>query len=182
MIDLDRALDDLDATREAFIARVDGMADGQRAFRPAPDAWSPVEVAEHVWRTEKGLAWGLDRQVQAGDDRRDLGPRRPGGIDRLAAAMRSGEVRMRVPERSVPYIAPQGTSWDEVRAGWRAAGDEWRRVAATVPDGLADVGVLSHPVAGPLTPAEGARFAALHAEHHGHQLDRVEAADGFPAG
>ena len=180
MPDLRPALDDLDATREAFLARVDALTDDQRAFRPAPGTWSPVEIAEHVWRVEAGLARGLDKQVQAGNDRRDLGPRRPGGMDRLTAAMQGGEARMRMPERAAPYIAPQGASWDEVRAGWRATGDEWRRVVATVPDGLADVGVLSHPLAGPLTPAEGARFAALHAEHHGHQLDRVEADPAFP--
>ena len=180
MDDLDSALDDLDATREAFIARVDALSDEQRAFRPAPEAWSPVEIAEHVWRVEAGLARGLDKQVQAGDDRRDLGPRRPGGLARLADAMRSGR-RMTMPERAAPYIAPQGASWHDVRAGWRATGDEWRRVAATVPDALGDVGVvMGHALAGPLTPAEGARFAALHAGHHGGQLDRVEADAGFP--
>ena len=181
MPDLRPALDDLDAAREAFLARVGALTDAQRAFRPAPDAWSSVEIAEHVWRTEKGLAWGLDRQVQAGDDRRDLGPRTPGGLDRLAEAMRGGG-RIRMPEGAAKYVAPQGAAWEDVRAGWRATGDEWRRVAATVPDALAEVGVLGHPLAGPLTPAEGARFAALHAEHHGRQLDRVEAAEGFPAG
>lgn len=180
MTDLDRALDDLDAARGAFVARVDALTDDQRAFRPAPGAWSPVEIAEHLWRTEKGLAWGLDRQVQAGDGRRDLGPRDPGGMARLAEAMRGGG-RMTMPRSAAPYIAPQGASWGEVRAGWRETAAEWRRVAATVPDRLAEVGVLSHALAGPLTPAEGARFAALHAEHHGRQLDRVEGHPDFPA-
>lgn len=180
MIDLDAALDRLDAARDAFLARVGGLTDAQRAFRPAPGEWSPVEVAEHVWRVEAGLARGLDKQVRAGDGRRDLGPRTPSGIDRLAEAMRSGG-RMRMPERAAPHIAPQGAAWDDVRAGWRATGDEWRRVADRVPDALAEVGVLGHPVAGPLTPAEGARFAELHTEHHGRQLDRIEAAPGFPA-
>ena len=179
MTDLDRALNDLDTTREAWIARVEALSDDQRAFRPGPDAWSPVEIAEHLWRTEKGLAWGLDRQVQAGDDRRDLGPRQPGAMDRLAAAMDGGG-RRKMPESAARHIAPRGASWDEVRAGWRATGNEWRRVATTVPDALAETGVLFHAIAGPLTPAEGARFAALHAEHHGHQLDRVEADAGFP--
>ena len=179
MTDLDFALDQLAATREAFLARVGALTDGQRAFRPTPDAWSPAEVAEHVWRVEAGLARGLDRQARAGDDRRDLGPRTPGGLDRLAEAMRAGG-RMRMPERAAPHIAPQGAAWDEVRAGWRATGDEWRRVAASVPDALAEVGVLGHPIAGPLTPAEGALFAGMHAEHHGRQLDRIEADPGFP--
>ena len=179
-LDLDRALDDLDAAREAFVARVGALTDAQRTYRPAPEAWSPTEIAEHLWRTEKGLAWGLDRQVQAGDDRRDLGPRDPDGMNRLRDALGSGG-RMRMPESVARHIAPQGASWDEVRGAWRATGDEWRRVAATVPDGLAGVGVLSHAISGPLTPAEGARFAALHAEHHGRQLDRVEADAGFPA-
>ena len=180
MLDLSAALDYLDDTREAFIARVDALTDDQRAFRPAPDAWSPVEIAEHLWRTEKGFAWVLDRQIQAGDGRRDLGPRDPDGMARLTRAMRSGE-RMKMPPQSARHIAPQGLPWAEVRAGWRATADEWRRVAATVPDALAAVGLFGHPIAGPMTAAEGARFAALHAEHHGRQFDRVEADAAYPS-
>ena len=181
MPDLDRALDDLDRTRAAFVGRVGALSDAERAFRPAPDAWTPTEIAEHVWRVEAGLVRGLEKQVRAGDDRRDLGPRQPGGLDRLAEAMRAGG-RMRMPERAAPYIAPQGAPWADVQAGLAATAAEWRRVAATVPESLAETGVLMHAVTGPLTPAEGVRFAALHLEHHDRQLDRTLAAREDGAG
>lgn len=179
MLDFGPALDDLDRARDAFIGRVDGLSERQRAYHTDGDAWSPVEIAEHLWRVEAGLLRGLEKQVQAGDDRRDLGPRRPGGLDALAEQMRAGR-RMRMPERVAPYIAPQGASWSDVRAGWRETGAAWRRVAAAVPEALADVGVLMHAVTGPLTPVEGVRFAALHIEHHDRQLDRTLAATGTP--
>ena len=179
MTDLDLALDSLDDTREAFLDRVESMTDAQRAFRPAPDAWSPVEIAEHVWRVEKATLRGLDRQVRAGDDLRDLGPRTPGGLDRLAEAM-AGGMRIAMPEPEAPYIRPQGLTLAEVRVAWSETGRAWRRVAQSVPPGLAEVGVVGHSLAGPLTPAESARFAALHATHHGRQLDRVQASPGFP--
>jgi hypothetical protein len=86
-----------------------------------------------------------------------------------------------MPERSAKYVAPQGAGWETVREGWRATAADWRRVAAALPDDMAGGGVIRHPVSGPLTPAESVRFAGLHLEHHGRQLDRTVGADGFPA-
>lgn len=179
MTDLETSLDHLDDVRKAFLARVEGLTDAQRAFRPSPDAWGPVEIAEHVWRVDNATLRGLERQIRAGDSRRDLGPRIPGGLDRLAEAMDEG-MRIAMPEREAPYIRPQGLTLGDVRQAWSETGREWRRVAASVPDDLAETGVVGHSIAGPLSPAESARFAALHAGHHGHQLDRVLAAPDFP--
>ena len=178
MTDFDRALDRLDATRDAFLARVRALSGAQRAFRPAPGTWSPLEIAEHVWRVERSTVRDLDRQVRAGDARRDVGPRVQGGVDGLERRMQDG-MRIAMPEAEAPAIAPRGWSLDETEAAWRATAEAWRHL--TVPSDLDGTGLVAHPIAGPLSPSDAARFAALHADHHGRQLDRVEASPGFPA-
>lgn len=40
--------DSIDASRAQIYRRLDGLTDAQENFRPAPDAWSIAEIAEHI--------------------------------------------------------------------------------------------------------------------------------------
>ena len=165
--------------RAAFVLRLNRYTDAQRAFKPAPDAWSPENVAEHVWRTERGTQIGLRRALAAGDRRPDIGPTQPEKMAALEAFFADGTQRTTVPTASLEFVGPRGQSWAETKAGWTETEMRWGHIE--IPDGLEGVGVVPHPRAGPMDPESTFRFLAAHTRHHLFQLDRIEAADGWPA-
>lgn len=174
------ALDRLDRDRQAVLAALDAMTPAQRAFRPAADAWSADDVADHLAKAETGLLSIVEGQVAAGDARRDLG--KPSWVKQkmVEAFMRSNR-RVKMPSAVVDRVAPTGAPFAESRAALAACGDRWHALAAAFPTALESVGVFAHPVAGPLSASGSARFAGSHLDHHLRQLIRIRAAAGFPS-
>lgn len=170
----------LGRARAEFLTRLDAMTPPQRDFRPADGGWTPNEVAEHLMLVERGLVGGLERQVAAGDARREVGTPSDTALDGVVAGL-AADARYRIPAQAAPFIAPEGTHEEAVRAEWDALAARWRVLADTLPDALAHTGLVRHPLAGAVTAEGAARFAAAHVQHHRRQLDRIVASPGFPA-
>ncbi|HIL56989.1 MAG TPA: hypothetical protein EYG39_03665, partial [Rhodothermales bacterium] len=68
-------LNDLRDAHASVSASLDALPPDARDWRPAPEAWSATDVLEHLLKTEAGMLQFLRRQLAAGEDRRDLGPR-----------------------------------------------------------------------------------------------------------
>ncbi len=170
-------LDVLARERAAVLALLDAMTPAQRAFRPAPDAWSPADVADHLAKAESGQIEIVRRQVAAP---RPLGRPSAGRRWLVERLMRSG-LRVRMPAAVAPRIAPTGVAFDVSRSALAAAAEGWHALAATYPPAMAEAGVFTHPVAGPLTLRGTVCFAAAHLDHHRRQLERIRRAPGYPA-
>ena len=59
--------------RAALLGALEGMDASARTAPPAPAAWSPVEIGEHVYRVEAAMLGGIERQLAAGNARKDVG-------------------------------------------------------------------------------------------------------------
>lgn len=182
MSDFSAAVAALDAQRRTFLDELDALTPHHRAGRPAADAWSADDVAEHLMRTERGLVRGLERQIAAGDARRDVGAPSADALAMLIARLSDEAFRYAMPEAAVPYIAPAGLDPADVRAEWDALAARWRDLAGTFPPDLASVGLIRHPLIGAVTAEGTARFAAAHVAHHRRQLARIADALRDPAG
>ena len=53
--DRSKFLDLLARTREEFLSTLTGVNEDQARLKPAPDAWSILECAEHVVGAERGM-------------------------------------------------------------------------------------------------------------------------------
>lgn len=181
---LSAAVAALDRARDAFLAALDAVPSGVRATRPAPDAWSADDVAEHLMRTERGLLGGLERQVTAGDARRDVGPPDAAALDRLLAHLDDDGFRYAMPEKAAPFIAPDAMDPADVRREWDDLAARWHRLTETFPVDFVETGLVRHPLIGAVTAEGTARFVAAHIVHHQRQLQRILAAvapDGLAA-
>jgi uncharacterized damage-inducible protein DinB len=170
----------LDCERAAFLEALARLDPGRRTARPAPDAWSPLDVAEHVFRVEHATLRGLEKQLAAGDARRDVGPHARAGVLLLLAAMRSPK-KLKVPE-GARGVAPEGMDYEALREAWDALGPRWEAAVASFPATLAGTPLLRHPIAGALTLDDALRFLVAHASRHRRQLARAARAGGTRAG
>ncbi len=165
----------LDARRAGFLAALADIPEAQRRQPPAMGAWSPLQIGEHLLLTEEMMAHFMDRQIQAGDARRDVGKASEKSVEGLLAWLRTpAKTRMPADARG---IDPQGElGFDALRERWAAVGERWHGIAETLPPELAGVALLRHPVGGPMQLDHTLRFLEAHAEHHEHQLARTVAA------
>ena len=164
----------LDARRTEFLDALDSVPERLQTTSPGGSKWSPVQIADHLVRVERGLAYAMGRQIEKGDARRDVGEPSERSVEGLIRAMRT-PAQFKIPD-GVPSIVPateEAPSLDALRAEWHEAGTRWHALADEVPADLAETGLVHHAVAGALTFGQTLRFLESHIEHHLHQLGRT---------
>ncbi|NNF57044.1 MAG: DinB family protein [Rhodothermaceae bacterium] len=163
-------LNDLAHERDAFLEALAALPPDARTASPSADTWSPLEIGEHVFKAERSMLTGLERQLERGDARKDLGGPSRAKATALLMAMRSPQ-RFQAPT-TVPDLALQGMPYEELRTQWTALAPRWE-AAASIPEDLATVGLVRHPYAGPLTAKDALRFLVAHTARHSRQLNRT---------
>ena len=157
---------DVEACRSLIDSAIAGLDDEQGAIRFA-GRWSIAQIVEHLDRTYTGTSKGLLRCLDAGSTRTTAPTLRgrlrrfvvvtlgwfPSGIEAPRHVVPSGELPLSaVAARARQHLAEM----DEVLA--RAA-ERFGRGA-----------VLDHPILGPFSIADWARFHRVHTRHHCAQI------------
>lgn len=152
----------------------------QRDFRPAPGAWTPVDVGHHLFLAERSIL-EAGRKRRADPARRKLN--RPRLVERflnglVQLVLRSG-IRVKAPSEVLKPQEPIPLDdlleqWQEVRGGLEELLD-------AIPEAELGFTLFRHAVGGPLDVAQGLEFMVGHIRHHRRQLDRIRASSGFPA-
>ena len=160
--------------RSELMAMADALSAEQLTFRPAPEAWSALDVIEHLVKVEEAIAYHTKPRsprtlLETAQTRGKL------GIMRLLFAV---GWRIRIP---IQGILPLGgvTLTDLAR--------RWETAQALLAERLEQFGpddwtrpMMKHPIIGRLTPPESLRFIYWHEGHHRRQLGRIRRAVGFP--
>lgn len=169
----------LEQTRAAFLRSVDGLSDAQLRWKPAPDRWSVLEVAEHVALAE-------DRIFTLVSQKLVTAPMTP----ELRSQLRPGDdwIRARVSDRSVPRQAVEPLRPTGRFPSLAAALEGFSRGRAraldyirTTADPLHDHATVQ-AAAGALDGYQWLIFLSAHCARHTAQIDEVRADRGFPRG
>ena len=168
----------LEQQRAALLASVGAWPAAAVAFRPGPDAWSAVEVLDHLVRTERGILVAAERGLAA--------PHRRGVRDRLGGwfveRLFRSDRRVRVPASAEAAVRPDSNAdLAAVRREWAAVRRALARFLAPLAPGQLTVGVFRHPVAGWMSVAGVLRFFWVHVHHHGFQLARLRRGSAPPS-
>jgi hypothetical protein len=166
----------LERQRLVLLQRLATYTDAQHAFQPGASSWSLADVVQHLILVEERLV--ENGRAQAG--------RRPPWVrlrtrlrERMVLAALGRDVRIRAP---VPEVVPQA------HVPLAALGPRWEAARADLMTYLAEVpaprwarAAFRHPRIGWVTAMGGLRFLEAHCDHHIRQIERILAADGFPA-
>lgn len=158
--------EEVTACRALIDAAVAGLDDGQGAMR-SDGRWSIAEIVEHLDRTYTGTSKGLERCLEAGSPRATAASVRsrmrrflvvrlgwfPPGIEAPRHVRPSGELPLsRLVERVRRHLGEMDEAF--VRATAR----------------FGHQAVLDHPILGPFTIGDWARFHHVHTRHHCAQI------------
>ena len=150
--------------------RLNGFSSSQMELQPAPDAWSLLQVIEHLVLSEQALLEGARKKL--------LQPARPVTLREKYMAlmvllvMKSGK-KVRVPAAARHVTPGNQTPFDSVRSQWSATRDEMERFLEELPADRRTSVLFRHPVSGGMTPSQTLRFVRGHIQHHHAQIDRL---------
>ena len=155
----DALLRDLEAHREAFTRVLDGLPLAVVHSRPAPGAWSLVQLAEHLALIDAGLRLGGSRLSGAG---RATSPARAAALRAVFAL----PLRLPAPPGAEGVMPSAAPSWPEVRARWATTRAGWRGAPARCAGRVA----YDHPLLGPFRLRDALAFLLA---HHDAQVRRT---------
>ena len=168
-------VEQLEQSRKAMLASIDGLTEAQWTFKSAPDRWSVQECAEHIVLAE---AFMFDNSQQI---LKSPAVERPGNsnsdVDRIIVTL--------VQDRSKKFTAPEplvpsrkfATPADAAKAFVIARDKTVAYVKSTQDD------LRTHVGQGPAGPMDAYQFLLLLAAHsarHTAQIREVEASPGYP--
>jgi hypothetical protein len=165
-----RLLARLESRRRELMAEADRLTAEQLTFRPAPNAWSALDVIEHLVKVEEEIA----ARVR---------PRSPRGlIGTLKAKAALGAMcvlfgmrgRIKVPVQGILPLG--GVTLSDLARRWEAAEAALRERLEGFGDQDWSRPMMRHPLLGLLTPAEGLTFLRWHIGHHRRQIARIRRA------
>lgn len=173
----DQAVKDLEDTRRAFLASINGLSDAQFRYKPAPDRWSVAEVAEHIAVSEDTLRGMITDKIMKS-------PVVPGA--RAQVQMDDQRLRQGVLDRTTKRQAPEMLrpsgrfpTVDAVRAAFGESRDKTVAYVQTTTEDMR-AHVAPHPVLQALDGYQWILLLAGHTARHTAQIEEVKADPKFP--
>jgi DinB superfamily len=160
--------------RREIIAEADRLTADQLTFRPAPNAWSALEVLEHLVKVEEAIA----ARVRPREPRGPLETVRAKAALCLMRVLFVARRRIRVPVQTILPLG--GVTLSDLAGRWEAAQAVLRERLETF--GAEDWSrpMMRHPLIGRLIPAESLNFIHWHMGHHQRQIARIRRAQSYP--
>jgi hypothetical protein len=162
----------------ATLKLLEGLSDEQLKFKPAPERWSALEVAEHIWMAE-GLLFGAMEQALKAKANPEWETKTKGKTAFLEDVMVGRKGKANAPES----IVPSGKlSRDEAIAKLKEARAKTLKFTETTALPIKEH-TLDHPfpVFSTLNAYQWLVYIPLHNFRHNKQIEEVKASPGFPA-
>lgn len=172
------AVERLRASRETFASAIAGVSPVQAKFKPEPERWSILELAEHIAISDESLRAlirgalespaqpELMEQVQANDYRyhRPFRPH-PRGVNKA-------------PENMRPHA--RFATLEDAAAHFNRQRDDTIAYAIDTQDPLRRH-MMPHSVFGPMDAYQWLMACAIHVESHSHHIQEMKQDPNYPA-
>ncbi len=159
-----------EADRKALLAKLDTYDEAVLTRKPAPDAWSVVEVLAHLVKAETGTLNYLRKKLEVG------GHRKASALAGLRKALLNFVLGLPIKFKA-PRVAQLdkgvSMSYAEAKAQWNAVreglGTEYQRID----EQLIGHDLFKHPFAGKLNLVQSTEFMRQHMLRHVGQVERT---------
>jgi uncharacterized damage-inducible protein DinB len=163
----------LEHQRKTFLEQLAALSEAQRRFKPTPETWCALEVAEHLVTVEIGICKAfLNGAIPEAVTLRSQ------VIGWALIAGLQTPIRVKTPSKNAnPQRIP---TLEDVQQRWQEHHERMRTHLEPLPATAIGEAAMNHPIVKPMTLAQSLAFFVAHVKHHRHQLERIRRSDGFP--
>jgi uncharacterized damage-inducible protein DinB len=167
---------EIDLVRDGIHDRVKGLTQEQACYRLKAEAWSVIELVEHVCKSEEALTVQLSTLLTKAEAQGRPGMMPPFSLDDLSK-LADGK-KFSAPD----VLRPVGDSTlAELLARMRENREALRALRSRLEALDASEVTHSHPAFGPLNPYQWLAFTGRHERRHLGQIEAIMASPSFPA-
>lgn len=164
----------IDQMRERLYQRVEGLTDEQATARPAPNAWTPAEIVEHLSIIEGRLLQMMTMMLMKAERASEPGASAAAPVEFKPFSLDEYIERARNEKFVAPEaVSPSGTtSLADSLAKLRHSRQELKALRPRIEATDLSAATYPHPAFGPLNFYQWMAFIGL---HEGRHLRQVEA-------
>jgi len=179
MAEISGLIQQVSTARSSLLQQVQGLSEGQAAFKPNQDSWSINEVLEHLVLAECS---GVTKIWAAANGARSGNPVWTGkhtnsglGIDAVVA--RTWKEREAAPSIATPHIGGPLAYWVE---SFKLAQSLLQALGNALEGLDLETIIYPHFLSGPLDANQRIDFLRFHIDRHGGQINRIKNLADFP--
>jgi hypothetical protein len=159
-----------EADRKALLAKLDTYDEAVLTRKPAPDAWSVVEVLAHLVKAETGTLNYLRKKLEVG------GHRKASVLAGLRKALLNFVLGLPIKFKA-PKVAQLdkgvNMSYADAKAQWNAVREGLGTEYQLIDEQLIAHNLFKHPFAGKLNLVQSTEFMRQHMLRHVGQVERT---------
>ncbi|GIV33890.1 MAG: hypothetical protein KatS3mg031_1425 [Chitinophagales bacterium] len=180
IVSLEKQFNALETQRKKLLSRIAGFSHEQQNYRPAPQAWSMLQVLNHLIYAEANTVKYLDKKILAVNSIPKSGAGSRIRLFILNSALRS-PFRFKAPKAALPH-QEEVYIFENLRAEWDQVRQQMHAFLNHLDAASARKLIFRHPIAGRFNIHQTLSFIEEHIRHHEKQIDRIAASSGFPTG
>ena len=166
-----RQLKELDEQTTDLLHDLKHYTDDQLNTAPSPDVWSPMQVLNHLLKSEMGSLAYVRKKLSY-----DPVLRQAGLITSLRSwflwAFLNSPLKFNAPKGVSTQYLPEYSGLEEVTENWKAHRAELRSYLQSLDAGRLTEEVYKHPIAGRLSLRQMIRFFKQHLHRHTQQIQQ----------
>ncbi len=157
--------------KASFLNHLDSLTQDQLEFKPAPEEWSLLELANHLYKVEQlthaSVLKGISRKEMLSN----------GGLGawmryKLVALVLAFNKKIKAPVAAL--LPDKNLTWIGLKQDWLTMSQRWHQTLDTFPPELINKGIFKHPLAGLFTIQQALLFMRDHMMHHQAQVIRLQ--------
>ena len=170
MDEMKRGFAAMEATKATLLKGLASLDSATLNRKPAPEAWSMLQVIAHLTKSEAGTLQYIKKKTQ------DPNALPKSGIVpwfRIAALVVGIHSPMKFKAPAAIADVPQTLDLQSASFAWAEVREDWREFVEAFPEVLRDRVIFRHPFVGLLGPAQVMIFLNEHLGNHIRQIHRI---------
>ncbi|MCB0522152.1 MAG: DinB family protein [Lewinellaceae bacterium] len=165
-------LHSLNRSLESLLSTLKGYSHQQLNAKPAENAWSAIQVAQHLIAAEKLSLWYVKKKSAYPETFKKAGPGAWLRKNALGLIL-SSSIKFKAPALVSEEKFPAEASLEHVTTAWLRVREELAELLENTPDEWRNKLVYRHAVAGRLTLDGMLEFFTCHFDRHQKQIERT---------
>lgn len=168
--DLLKAFEAAEADRRTLLAKLDAHGEDVLTRKPAPDAWSVVEILAHLIKAETGTLNYLRKKLEVG------GHQKASAFAGLRKSFLNFVLGLPIKFKAPKVVQLEkgaALSYAEAKAQWNAVRDSLGTEYQRIDEQLIAHDLFKHPFAGKLNLVQSTEFMRQHMLRHVGQVERT---------
>ena len=178
IVPIEKQFNKIEEQRRLLLDEIARLSHEQQNFKPSPEAWSILQVVNHLLYAEANSVKYLQKKMQGVSSVPKGGVLSGVRSFALNVALRL-PVKYKAPKFALP-VQEEVYVFENIREQWNEVRDEFRKILDQIDADTDEKLIFKHPVAGRLNIYQTLSFLHEHIEHHFKQVERIRTNPEFP--